>query len=470
MDCQRAKSASETIAAGPYPGLRASTDIDLFAAFCWRSWQVMRTTGRMGLVLPRTAFSGSSLGEWRIRVLDEGSIPDLTTLLNNRGWAFEQIHPQYSICLTAIVKNTRNHDVKLRGPFSSLIEFSEGVSHSVASVPAEQVLSWSDKAVIPLLPASEFVLFSRFRRSPSFIADLGSWRYVSFRELHTTGDKKFFDFSLDKPKAGYSMPVWGGSTINLWDPDWGPIFAWAKPKDILTFLFKRRLVSSRRQDSVFVSQAGEHLDQEKSLPIKSARILLRDVTNRTNSRTVIACLAPPDVALVNTTRYLVRQRGDARTDAYILGILSSIPFDWYARRFVELHVTASLLDDFPVPRVNPETGNMILRGGVSAELATDFSSIYNKLIQISGRLAAVDARYTSWANEVGVPVGSVKTPEEKEVLVAELDALVSLLYGLSRDQVEQVFATFHRGWGYKERLQAVLEYFDYWANELGLEG
>jgi hypothetical protein len=43
---------------------------------------------------------------------------------------------------------------------------------------------------------------------------------------------------------------------------------------------------------------------------------------------------------------------------------------------------------------------------------------------------------------------------------AELDALVARLYGLSRSQVEHVFSTFHRGWDYKSRLAAVLEYFD----------
>jgi len=96
-----------------------------------------------------------------------------------------------------------------------------------------------------------------------------------------------------------------------------------------------------------------------------------------------------------------------------------------------------------------------------------FTLIRNQIIDISGRLAAIDKRYAAWAKEVGVPVGSVKTPEEKDALIAELDALVSLLYGLSREQVEQVFATFHRGWDYKPRLEAVLGHYDRWATSLG---
>ena len=51
-----------------------------------------------------------------------------------------------------------------------------------------------------------------------------------------------------------------------------------------------------------------------------------------------------------------------------------------------------------------------------------------KVVVVAGRLAAVDDRYSDWAAEVGVPVGSVKTRAEKDDLIAELDALVSLLY------------------------------------------
>jgi hypothetical protein len=80
----------------------------------------------------------------------------------------------------------------------------------------------------------------------------------------------------------------------------------------------------------------------------------------------------------------------------------------------------------------------------------------------SSRLAAVDDRYADWAAEVDVPVGSVKTQEEKYELIYELDALVSLLYGLSKDQVVHIFETFHRGWDYEPRLQRVLDYYRQW--------
>ncbi len=59
----------------------------------------------------------------------------------------------------------------------------------------------------------------------------------------------------------------------------------------------------------------------------------------------------------------------------------------------------------------------------------------------------------------------MKTPTEKDDLIAELDALVSLLYGLTEDQVEHVFATFHRGWNYEPRLDAVLKHYREWKGK-----
>ncbi len=63
-------------------------------------------------------------------------------------------------------------------------------------------------------------------------------------------------------------------------------------------------------------------------------------------------------------------------------------------------------------------------------------------------------------------VGSV-TVDEATTLVAELDALVCLLYGLSRSRVADLFASFHRGWLYEDRLGQVLAHFTSWQWAVG---
>jgi hypothetical protein len=109
--------------------------------------------------------------------------------------------------------------------------------------------------------------------------------------------------------------------------------------------------------------------------------------------------------------------------------------------------------------------NLHILNGLPIPVLDTESPIAARIVQIAGQLAAVDERYEEWANEVGVPVGSVTTQSEKDDLISELDALVSLLYGLTEDQVEHVFDTFHRGWNYRPRLEAVLEHYARWKGQ-----
>jgi hypothetical protein len=105
---------------------------------------------------------------------------------------------------------------------------------------------------------------------------------------------------------------------------------------------------------------------------------------------------------------------------------------------VEIHVNYHVFNALPIPRV-----------------ARD-DPVRRRVEEIASRLAAVDARYMTWAEAVGVPLGSVAGDDEKADLTSELDAAVSLLYGLSDDDVRLVFETFHEGWDHQQRLRAVL--------------
>jgi hypothetical protein len=44
-------------------------------------------------------------------------------------------------------------------------------------------------------------------------------------------------------------------------------------------------------------------------------------------------------------------------------------------------------------------------------------------------------------------------------MIAELDAVVAHLYGLTEAHVRIVFETFHEGWDFADRLRATLQHF-----------
>jgi hypothetical protein len=151
-------------------------------------------------------------------------------------------------------------------------------------------------------------------------------------------------------------------------------------------------------------------------------------------------LVPPKVVLTNKAPYLLLPGSGPNHEAYVLGVLSSIPFDWAARRVVELSMNFHILNSLPLPRPEPH------------------HPLRARIAQIAGTIAAVDERYANWAASVGVPVGGVPEVDRGQWL-AELDAAVAHLFGLSLDDVEVVFSTFHEGWEFEPYLSLVVEHY-----------
>jgi hypothetical protein len=418
--------------AGAFPGM-GTGDPDLYKAFCWRFWQLIAEHGRFGVVLPRSALSAKGSAPWRMTVLAEGEYTDVTMLLNTAGWVFDDAEPRYTIGLVGVCKGAvASPRVRLHGPFASLRGFNEGVRRPPAELDSQAFAKWSDGASFPLLPSEDSVrVFLRLRGHPRLDAG-GDWVARPYAELHATNDKKHFLLSPDSTDGLW--PVYGGRAFDIWVPDTGDYYAWADPDYIAKVLQDKRV----RARASFDGFSPDWLDDPSTLPCYSPRIAFRDVTNRTNTRTLIAALVPPEVVIANQAPFLLWPVGDARDQAYLLGVLSSIPLDWYSRRFVETHVNYHIFNAFPIPR--PERSDPTRR----------------RVEELAGRLAARDDRYDTWAQNVGVPVRSVNDEDEKTEVLAELDAAVSLLYGLDDDDIRVIFETFHEGWGYQPRLDAVL--------------
>jgi len=250
------------------------------------------------------------------------------------------------------------------------------------------------------------------------------------------------NFESEECPKGF-WPVYKGESFDLWNPDTGTYYAWADPKVMLPALQAKRMRGGRNKRSPFSEFRANWLRENKSLPCLAPRIAFRDATKWDNRRTVIAALVPGNVFIANQAPYLLWPRGDANDQALLLGVLSSIPLDWYARRFVETHLNFFVFNPLPIPR--PRQGDSLVRRAVA----------------LAGRLACPDDRFTAWAKEVGVACGPIPA-DEKEAMIQEVDAVVAHLYGLSEKQLGHVFETFHEGWDYEERLRATLKHYRAW--------
>jgi hypothetical protein len=432
-ETERVQRLALALSMGPYPDLAAGRP-DLYKAFAWRFLQLLAPDARCGVVLPRKAVEASGMARWRLAALESGGFSDLTLLLNKGRWVFDDVEPRYTVALVAFHRGGVPR-LDVRGPFQSMAEYVRGMREPPIEITAGELLAWSASAAVPILASPDHArVFAKIRGHPGLSVRSDGWAPKGLRELNASDDRRYFRFE----EAEGRWPVYKGESFDLWTPDTGHYYAFADPATVVARLKSRQLNQIRTRRSAFYGLSRAWAEDESSLPAMRPRIAWRDSTNRTNQRTIIAALVPPLTVLVHQAYYIFWRQGDERDEAYVLGLMSSIPFDWYARQLVESHATVELVDGAPIPRVARDT------------------AIRRRVEMIAGRLAAIDERYEGWAAVVGVPVGGANGPAEKMDLVAELDAAVSLLYGLDDDDVRVVFETFHEGWDYRPRLDAVL--------------
>ncbi|MGH6895844.1 MAG: Eco57I restriction-modification methylase domain-containing protein [Geminicoccaceae bacterium] len=436
------------LTAGRYPGM-GTGDPDLYKAFCWRFWNLIAADGgRLGVVLPRSAMAAKGSSEFRTHMLAHAAAISLTMLLNNKNWVFPEVHPQWTIALLAVERGrVEDAALELSGPYSSYERFVAGKGKRRQAFAASDVLSWNDTASLPLLPTEESVeVFARLRKAPRLdLNDGKSWRARPDRELDATNQKSLMDLKSATCPKGF-WPVYKGESFDHWNPDTGIYYGFADPKKVMAWLLAKRLRSGKsKRDSAHREFPLAYLRDPKTLPCHRPRIAFRDVSRATDSRTVRCALLPPHVFVANTAPYLLWPRGDEKDQAFLLGVLSSIPLDWYSRRFVETHVNYFVFNPLPVPR--PSRAD----------------KLGQRTVSLAGRLATPDERFATWASAVGVSYGPIAA-DEKDDMIHELDAVVAHLYGLSAGQLRHVFETFHEGWGYEERLQATLRHFVAWED------
>ena len=155
--------------------------------------------------------------------------------------------------------------------------------------------------------------------------------------------------------------------------------------------------------------------------VGAARVAFRDVTRATDSRTVRACLVPPEHFLTNSAPYLAFVEDDPRAEAACLALMNSLAFDWQARRFVETHSTSSFS-----------------RGSTSRRSTT---TTFDALAAAAARLSCPDERFADFAAATGVECGQLDD-DERTALRAEIDARVARAWDLTADELELIFADF----------------------------
>ncbi|KQQ98416.1 hypothetical protein ASF72_18405 [Arthrobacter sp. Leaf141] len=426
---------------GQFPQL-GTGDPDLYKAFSWRMWQTLRQDGYMGVVFPRSILQVGGCSQWRREVLTNGEFSSIVTLGNDKKWVFDDVEARYTFALVAARKTPDLAGViRLAGPFYSLDEFKAGRSGS-AELSARAILANEDVA-LPVLPSSTGVRVIAKYLEHAPLSAPGAWQFQPVREFDVSTDRAVYSTRVEH---GPNWPTLTGASFSYWNPDAGDIVCETDAQKAIAHLKKKRWNQARLARSAFHGLTPAQLSADETLPCFRPRIAYSSVGRNTDTRTMRSGIVPPNVFLTNAAPYLYRKAGDELDEAFLAAVMSTVIFDWYVRRFVEMNVQVGFVSSCPVPRPDRD------------------DPVWKELATLSGRLAAVDDRYQEWAAACGAETGHI-SPEESTAMTNRIEALTALAYGLSAADVEYIYATFHKGWDYSNQLRAVLEQYRSSAQE-----
>jgi hypothetical protein len=390
----------------------SGADPDLYNFFCQRYRRLLARDGSLAVVLPRSAFSTRGSAGFRRWLFEGSTVRRLDFLLNRRRWMFDT-HPQYTVALAVARASAPpdGHRIEVAGVADSEAEF---IVQSQEDGLILNEIAFGLGLEVPLLPSQPAASLLQKLRESGTLFPRGGGRWLCFptREFDETDDKKLWEGATD------GLPLWKGESFDQYHPH-GAEARFCPLTD------KARARAKR-------SRAGSESILAAEVPLKDrvaahlaeavrSRVGFRDVTNRTNSRTVVAALIPAGTLLVNSVRYLVFLNDRDLDRACCLGLLNSLAFDWQARRFVETHLNYFILEGLRVPTLSDEAFAAVARA--------------------AARLSCPDERFADFAEAADVESGPLNA-EERDELRAEIDALVAHAYGLNEDELELVFSDF----------------------------
>jgi hypothetical protein len=379
--------------------------------FCQRYRALLQDGGWLGVVLPRNAFLAKGSDAFREWLFERAAPRRIDFLLNSGRWAFDA-EPRYTIGLLVAERRVLapGETVDVAGVASSAAQF-----RAQTGAPGLKL----DRAAlgpgreIPLLPTQAHAdLLARLRSGEPFAYGAGRWRCFPVAEFHETADRSLWRDAND----GWTL--WKGGSFDQFDPHGADARLCPASEAALKKARKPQPgAGSLLADSVPMAERRAVVERT----VGCARVVFRLISRATDSRTIRACLAPPEHFLANSAPYLTFLDDDPRAQGACLALMNSLVFDWQARRFVEANVNFFILEGLRLPPLDDDA--------------------YKALAHAGGRLSCPDERFAKFAAATGVEPGPLDD-DDRTGLRVDIDAWAAHAYGLDADDLELVTSDF----------------------------
>ncbi|MBD2508201.1 hypothetical protein H6G91_13085 [Nostoc muscorum FACHB-395] len=387
-------------------GKKAGTDINLYKLFTEQCFNLLRSGGECGIVIPSGIYTDLGTKQLREMLFSQTKVTGLFCL-ENRKEVFEGVHRSFKIVVLTFVKNSTTTEFPsafMRLDVQELQSFPSDNSLQI-NVDMIRKLSPDSLSVMEFKNEVDIRIADKMLKFPLLNEKIeGKLNLHLTREFDMTNDSHLFK---QQPVKG-RLPLYEGKMIHQFTHLYAEPRYWVDEQEARKALLKRN-----------ESDNGQKIDYQ------SYRLGFRDVARNTDNRTMIAGIIPPNIFAGNTL--IVSQQFIKQDELlFVVSVLNSFTCDFIIRQKVTAHCNMFYIYQTPVPRLTKNDRN------------------FNDIVQRAAKLICTTPEFDELAQEVGL--GShqqgVTDEAERAKLRAELDGMVAHLYGLTEDEFSYILTTF----------------------------
>ncbi len=391
--------------------------------FVERAWSLLRPDGFLGYVVPSGIYSDLGTKELRQMLFDHGRVIVMAGLSNVRG-AFPSIDSRFKFTLFAVQKGgkTTSFPVTFRigyedyPPLRDDFDRDDVLRAVLYDKQAyfEMTIPTIKRFSPDTLSLMEFKSADAYRRADKLYANHprlgdileGIWNLKFAREFDMTNDRHLFEESEIDSTGAKRLPLYEGKMIHQFDAFFAQPQYWVDEK-----------------------RGAERLKNKTGTGYREYRLAFRDIAASTNERTLISTILPKNVFANNKVPliYISDSPNNHQTMLYVCGVLNSYVMDFLIRQKVSTSLNFFYMYTLPMPRID-ETHPL-------------FKPIVGRVAQLVCTRPEFDDLWASLGDWVSDLPRATEAPL-REVVRAELDALVAHLYGLAHFEYDALLRTF----------------------------
>ncbi|MEG4250697.1 Eco57I restriction-modification methylase domain-containing protein [Microcoleus sp. Pol10D4] len=392
-------------------GKKAGTDINLYKLFVEQCFNLLRSGGECGIVIPSGIYTDLGTKQLREMLFSQTKVTGLFCL-ENRKTIFEGVHKSFKIVVLTFEKDgitTEFPSAFMRLDVDELQRFPSAESLQI-SIELVRKLSPDSLSVMEFKNQGDIRIAEKMLQFPLLGEQIeGKWNLRLTREFDMTNDSHLFQ---QEPGKG-RLPLYEGKMIEQFTH---------------TLCQPRYWIEESQGRAAIL---GKEQDRGQTLDYQTYRSGFRKIARNTDTRTMIATVIPPYFKAENFQSVLRYSQGietppNNHQCLYLVGVWNSFVLDYALRSRISANINFFYVYQTPVPRL------------------TSGDKYFWDIVQRAAKLICTAPEFDELAQEVGLNSHreGVTDETERAKLRAELDGIIAHLYGLTDAEFAYILTTF----------------------------